>query len=343
MEQNFFPKIDMTFSPGWWFVHYGMAYPRAFWHDPVAFTQRDQEQRRLLYERFGDVGLGEADPQPRPFAGGEFGHRFMAALWGCQVIYPLDGAPCEVSLPDARERMVDLRVPDIDSSPVVQLALGNAGVMKERYGRCDSAINYGGPLNNAVSVFGGEFLTACATQPELAQQVLERMGQAVLAVHDQVSCRIREVEVAEARAGGWGIGNCPVCMLSPRMYREVVLPVDLWFRRQFAGDFNLHHCGVFDAYATVYQPLAPTDLDLGPGSDLRIARAAFPRARISTYIKVETLANMNREEIDALVGKMVREAGDPARFSWIRVAEAGPEVSDQAVRDLMTVAERVRE
>ncbi len=342
MDLSFFPKIDMTFSPAWWFEHYGMAFPREFWQDPVAFTRRDQEQRRLLYERFGDVGLGEADPQPRPYAGGEYGHRFMSALWGCRIVYPPDGAPCEVALPDARERMKDLQVPDIESSPVVQLSLKNAQLLKEQYGMCDSAINYGGPLNNAVSVFGGDFLYTCAAQPELARQVLEKMGEAVLAVHDQVTCRIRGVEVAAARVGNWGIGNCPVCMLSPRMYREVVLPVDVWFRRQFGGEFHLHHCGVFDAYAEVYQPLEPEELDLGPGSDLCVARAAYPRARISSYIKVETLAAMSREEIDALAAKMIRDAGSPELFTWIRVAEAGPEVSDGTVRDLMTVAERVR-
>jgi hypothetical protein len=116
----------------------------------------------------------------------------------------------------------------------------------------------------------------------------------------------------------------------------------LWFRRQFGGQFHLHHCGVFDAYPEVYKPLEPEELDLGPGSDLSVARAAYPRARISTYIKVESLAGMGRKEIDALAAKMMREAGPPELFTWVRVAEAGPEVPDETVRDLMTVADRVR-
>jgi hypothetical protein len=171
--------------------------------------------------------------------------------------------------------------------------------------------------------------------------VLQKMGEAVIAVHDQVSCRIRGVSVTSARAGAWGIGNCQVCMISSRMYQEVVLPADLWFRSQFTGEFNLHHCGIFDRYTEVYQPLKAETLDLGPGSDLQIARSAYPTARISAYIEVGTLARMSRDEIDALVAKMVRDAGPAELFTYIRVAEAGPEVSDQAVRDVMTVFERI--
>jgi len=318
-----------------------MAFTAEAWQDPIAAIELDLRQRRLLFEQFGDLGLGEADPQPRPTAGGEYGHRFMAAFWGCQVVYPPDGAPCEVSLPDARQRMENLEIPDIDSSPVVQLALRNAALLKERYGQPDSAINFGGPLNNAVSVFGGEFLSACASQPELARRVLQKMGEAVILVHDQVACRIRGIEVAAARAGRWGIGNCPVCMLSPRMYQEIVLPVDIWFRRQFAGEFNLHHCGVFDAYREAYQALTPEELDLGPRSDLHLARQAYPRAHISAYIDIPTLARMRPEEIDALLVKMVEDAAPLELIDYIRVAEAGPEISDEKVRYIMTAPERL--
>jgi hypothetical protein len=341
MKPHPFPKIDFTFSPGWWRVRYGMTFTAEIWQDPLAAVELDQRQRRLLFERFGDFGLGEENPLPRPAAGGEYGHRFMAAFWGCQVVYPPDGAPCEVSLADARERMEDLEISDIESSPVVQLALRNAALLKERYGYCESAINFGGPLNNAVSVFGGEFLSACASQPELARRVLQKMGQAVILIHDRVACRIRGVEVAEARAGQWGIGNCPVGMLSPRMYRDIVLPVDLWFRRQFAGEFNLHHCGVFDAYREAYQALAPEDLDLGPRSDLRLARQAFPQARISAYIDIPALARMGLEEIDALLIRMVEQAAPLELFAYIRVAEAGPEISDEKVRRVMSAPERL--
>jgi hypothetical protein len=98
---------------------------------------------------------------------------------------------------------------------------------------------------------------------------------------------------------------------------------------------------VFDAYAQVYQPLSPVALDLGPGSNLRLARAAYPEAAISTYLEVGAVARMTRGELDAAVARLVSDAGDTGSFTAISVAEAGPEVSDATVRDLMTVRERL--
>ena len=328
-EHRPFPQVAISFAPAWWLAHYREV-------------PDGQGKARLLYERFGDVGLGEVDPAPpEPCVGGEYGDRFMSAFWGCEIAYREGQFPAAIALPDARRRMGDLQLPDLATSPVAQRAFADAEALRAEHGRCSAAVNYGGPLNNAVSVFGQEILEVCAAEPDLARQVLQLMAKAVLLVHDGIVCKINQVAPAETRAGGWGIGNCPVCTLSPAAYRDVVLPSDQWLAGQFAGGFGLHHCGVFDAYAEVYKPLSPVALDLGPGSDLRLARAAYPDAAISTYLEVGAVARMTRGEIDAAVGRLVADAGDSGSFTAISVAEAGPELSDATVRDLMTVRGRL--
>ena len=324
-----FPQIAISFAPAWWLAHYGRA-------------PDGQAKARLLYERFGDVGLGEPDPAPpEPCVGGEYGDRFMSAFWGCEIAYQEGQFPAAIPLPDARRRMEGLQLPEIATSPVAQRAFADAEALRVQHGRCSAAVNYGGPLNNAVSVFGQEILGVCAGEPDLARRVLQLMGEAVLLVHDEIVCPINGVDPADTRAGGWGIGNCPVCAISPATYRDVVRPSDLWLVGQFAGGFGLHHCGVFDAYAEGYKALSPVALDLGPGSDLRIARAAYPEAAISTYLEVGAVARMTRREVDAAVARLVSDAGDTGSFTVISVAEAGPELSDATVRDLMTVRERI--
>ncbi len=68
------PKMDFTFSPAWWRANYGINFDENFW-----------------FERYGDVGLGEENPRPRP--GIEFcGHRMMAAFWGCAIVFMPDQA-----------------------------------------------------------------------------------------------------------------------------------------------------------------------------------------------------------------------------------------------------------
>jgi hypothetical protein len=340
-DLNPFSKVEITFSPAWWTAKYGMDFgSAAYWHDPIHYTERDREQRRLLFERFGEVGLGEADPQPDPQVGVEYGHRFMSAFWGCEVIYPSAEWPHAQVLPDTAERIARLAIPDVDDSPAVKLAFANAKILEDRYGKVRSAVNFGGPLNNAVSVLGEEIFAVCASDPELAEKVLRQMGEAVFRVHDLVECKINKIPRGKERQKNWGIGNCPVGQISPEMYRQVVLPVDLWFRNSFQGGFSLHHCGIFHPYVDVYQPLKPSDIDAGPGTDLRLTRRAYPDTPISAYFNPATFSSLDRQTIDAIYENMVQEAHPANLLTYIRAIEVGPELTDDSVRDMMTARER---
>jgi hypothetical protein len=294
-----------------------------------------------LFERFSDVGLGEANPQPHPVAGDAYGHRWMSAFWGCEVAYVTDQFPSAVILPDADQRIQHLHLPDIEESPVVQHLRMEYRQLVARYGHCEAAVNYGGPLNNAVSVLGPAIYLACKAEPDLARSVLQKMGGAVLAVYDQVFCPLNGVTAAMAHSQAFGIGNCPVGTISPHLYQQVVLPADLWLRQQFSGQFNLHHCGIFDAYAEAYLPLRPGTLDLGPGSNLRLARAVYPDTPITTYLEVGGLIGITRQRLDELLLGLVADATPTCLFPEIMVAEAGPEVSDETVRDLLTAPDRL--
>ena len=336
-----FPRINISFAPAWWHHYYGMDFDRAFWQDPIARTERGREQQRLLFERFSDVGLGEADPQPHPVAGDAYGHRFMSAFWGCEVAYVTDQFPSAVTLPNADQRLRHLRVPNVEESPVVQQLRMEYRQLVERYGHCEAVVNFGGPLNNAVSVLGSEIYIACKTEPDLARLVLQNMGEAVLAIHDQVVCPLNGLTAAMAHSQAFGIGNCPVGTISPHLYQQVVLPADLWLRQQFGDNFNLHHCGIFDAYTEAYLPLRPSTLDLGPGSNLRLARAVYPDTPITTYLEVGGLIRITRQRLDDMLLGLVADAAPMCLFPEIMVAEAGPEVSDETVRDLLTAQDRL--
>jgi hypothetical protein len=326
MNNKIHPKIVIGFSEAWWLHHYGRYVPEG-------------QRPRLLWERFGEVGLGQEKPDPASpqVYEGEWGHRFMSAFWGCEIQKGNGLTPAAIPLSDPLTKMKQLQIPDIKSSPVVkQLIERSAAVRKER-GPCRVVINYGGPLNNAVSVFGDEMLVACAAEPDLAREVLMKMAQALVLVHIRVVSVLNKVDAAIAMRDPWSIGDCPVCMISPATYQQVVLPVDLWMREQFINAFELHHCGIFDTYADVYQPLHPTQLDLGPGSDLRLARQKYPQAGISTYLDVAKISKMGRDEIRREVKRLADDAGDPRLFTKIEVADVGPELTDDVVRYLMTV------
>ena len=68
---------------------------RPFYFDAATRVANDVTMRRVLHERYGDIGLGEADPQPRPVAGSLHvaGGFVIPALLGAEVRFSTDAAP----------------------------------------------------------------------------------------------------------------------------------------------------------------------------------------------------------------------------------------------------------
>jgi hypothetical protein len=60
MNHPFLP-LELVFNPNWWFQTAGISFDESFYLDPDAHPQR-RAMRRVLWQRYGDLGLGEADP-----------------------------------------------------------------------------------------------------------------------------------------------------------------------------------------------------------------------------------------------------------------------------------------
>jgi hypothetical protein len=333
MEPRTHPACCIDFSPKWYHDRFGLEFTERFWLDPIARTELNRSMRRVLRETFADVGLGEADPKPMPTIDA-YGHRFMSAFWGCRIHYQPDQAPAAVALDDPAGRVESLQLPPVDTSLVVERALKEAHLLADRYGGCDGAVNFGSPLNNAVSVLGEEILAAIVERPAAAQRILRFMGEAIITMHDRVTARINRTPPLSRRAIG-GLGNCPVCMISPKSYEEVVLPVDRWFLDQ-VGCRGLHHCGAFHPYAEVYKKLEPDGLQIGYLSDRRISRAAFPNTPISLLLEASAIAGQTPARVQNLVHEMVDQAAPKHLVTDIAVIDVGPEVSDEVVRAFVT-------
>jgi len=67
-----------------------------------------------LYERFGDVGLGEPNPKPKPIINASM--TALPAVFGCEIIYQDDAIPWAVPLNLSEDQVMKLEVPDLFSS-----------------------------------------------------------------------------------------------------------------------------------------------------------------------------------------------------------------------------------
>lgn len=337
-EQPKLGPVNITFSPAWFKRYVGLDYSEGAWADPIARTERTREGERYLYNRFADIGFGSIDPQPAPSVEA-YGNYFLPALFGCEMLFPTDQAPGFRALEADFEDMRRLQVPDFDNNPVIRKALSDAEVLKKRYGTCGGSICMGSPLNIAVNIYGEMFVMVCAMEPEIAQHVLRVTAETSFKLHREVCARIAPNDFSLTDFG-WGYGNCPAVMFSPKTYREVILPVDLWVRGQVTS-FGLHHCGVFDDYIEVYKELRPDCLDIGGGSDYKAVRKAFPNIPFSLIVNAPDVEGKSVFEIDNLVGGMVEGAAPVEYVSVLWTGEVSENIEDDTVRALRTSTERV--
>jgi hypothetical protein len=331
--------VVVTFSPTWFHYNFGVDYCEQTWADAVERAERGRELARSLFARFGDVGIGCKDPDPNPNVSDAYGNYFMPALFGCEIVYPADQAPGNVRLDASFEEMRELRVPDFAESPVIRRALSEADALKARYGFCHGGICMGSPINVAMNVYGEQFLMACALEPEIAQHVLRVIAECEFKLYREVCAAIAPDEFP-LPGMVFGYGNCPAVVFSPRMYREVILPVDKWVRGQVA-EFHLHHCGVFDDYIDIYAELTPASLDIGGGSDYHAIRKAFPDTPCSLIVNAPDIEGRTASEVDNLIGGMVEGAAPADKITLMWVAEVSERISDDTVRAVRTANERV--
>jgi len=335
------PKLGpvmVTFSPAWFKRYAGLEYSEAAWADPIGRTERGQEAERCLHGRFADVEIGSNDPQPAPTIEA-YGNYFMPALFGCEMVFPPDQAPGFRALEGDFEHMRRLEIPDFDTNPVIRKAFADAEVLKNRYGACSGSICMGSPLNVAVNIYGELFIMACALEPETAQHVLRVIAETCFKLHREVCARIAPADFPTENFG-WGYGNCPAVMFSPKTYREVILPVDMWVRSQVTT-FGLHHCGVFDDYIDVYKELRVDGFDIGGGSNYKLARQAFPGIPFSLIVNAPDVEGKSISEIDSLVGGMVEGAAPVEQITLLWTGEVSESIDDDNVRALRTSTERV--
>lgn len=324
-------------SEDWHNHRYGVDFSEDFWVDPIKRTEAYREMEYERGKRFPGTEIGSLEPKPHPVASGQYGHRFIPALFGCNIKYLPDQAPSADPLRWDFDEMAQLDMPDLRNNDVMKKALDDAKRMKAKYGFVESWINTGSPLNAAISIFGEDFIASCACEPETAQHVLMVMAKTMIRLLYEFQDYLNPP--ARVEHEGYGIGNCPAIMFSPEMYREVILPTDLWLRQQFKH-FNIHHCGILDRYAELYTALTPDSLDVGGGSDYKLLREYFPNAQCTYIVNPEYFEGQSRAKIDQTIRTIVTDGGPAGKIDYLHTYGAGRNATDENIMDLYTSIQR---
>ena len=312
-----FLPVELVFNPNWWHQAAGISFDRGFYFDPTTRVQNDIVMRRVLYERYGDLGLGEAGPQPTPVVGSLHvaGGFVIPALLGTEIIFAPDAAPQPKPLDLTLAQIEALEKPDFHNSWPMDELMASMDTLEARYGFLVGDLNTDGLLNAAYHLYGEQLFLDFYQAPERVERLLDIIAELIVDVALYLrkrtgSCSIsvnRMVERVDPRL--FLHANCSVQMISPPSYRALHLP-----REQRMADriqpFGIHHCGDnTHRMAPLYSVLPLDYLEVGWGSDVAACRAWLPDAFLNLRLNPVRMLQCAPHEIAKDTEQLLLSAG----------------------------------
>jgi uroporphyrinogen decarboxylase-like protein len=321
-----------TFSEAWFHRHYGLEFGERYFMDAAHRTEQDRQARRLIYERFGTLGLGESDPQPKPHL--EIcGHRLLPALLGCEVVYQPDQPPAveHISITPSPD-LAAITKPDLTTNRWAVEFRRQAKALLARYNCVDATINHGGPLNVATNALGTQAFIFLAEASGPFRAFLGMIADLCLETYDQLT---QQFEPQLPLGRELFLGNCPVVMVDPATYRNQVLPADRYLRSQ-VEKFGLHHCGAMDRYLADYKTLGRCEyIEVGWGSDLAKVREAFPSTTLDLMINIPAVEAMPFDRLAETLRDMLVQSRPATLVRDIFMADIGADVPNTTVENFV--------
>jgi hypothetical protein len=314
--KSFLP-VELVFNPNWWYRTAGISFDQSFYLDAETRVRHDVTMRRVLYERYGDLGLGEPDPHPRPIIGSTHvaGGFVIPALLGAEVIFAADAAPQPRPLDLTVGQIEALEKPDFRGTWPMKQIMADMDALEARYGYVAGDLNTDGVLNAAYHLYGQRLFLDFYQAPERARRLLDLIGELIVDVALYVRGRTGSCSTSVNRMvqhvdpGLFLHANCSVQMISPESYRKLHLPVEGDMARRIQP-YGIHHCGDnLHRIAPLYAELPAIFYGVGWGSDVALARQALPDAFFNLRLSPVRMLQATPDEIAADTEGLLLAAG----------------------------------
>ncbi len=344
-----FIPIELVFNPNWWYRTAGISFDRSFYFDAETRISNDVTMRRVLYERFGEMGMGESDPQPRPIIGSQHvaGGFVIPALLGAEIQFAKDAAPQPLPMTMDVGQIEAFEKPDFRSTWPMNVFIAQMDALEAEWGYVVGGMNTDGLLNAAYHLYGQNLFVDFYEAPDRVRRLLRLIGDLIVDVALYIRQRTGDCSIAVNRMVEhvdpllFFHANCSVQMISPRSYREIHLAVEQGMAERIQP-YGIHHCGDnLHRMAPVYAELPLTMVDVGWGSDVTAVREALPGVFLNLRLDPVRMLQATAEEITADTEGLLKAAG-PLENVGVCCINMDYGTPDENIWALYEVVERIR-
>ena len=333
--------LGVGFYPDWFYTHYGISFDEKYYFDPETRVEARMEIDKRLYERFGDVGLGNPDPEPKPLI--TFGMAMLPAVFGCEIIFEKAALPWAMPLNLSEDEVMKLEMPDIFHTPPMTDMIKQIEYLQGKYGRVVGDINTTGVQNLALKIRGDQLYIDFFENPGLCRHLLGICADCMIELFRYIY-KITGTGALDVTPmcdpSLYILPNCTAEQISLDTYQKYVLEYD---NRVTDACFpaGIHHCGsvneVLDGYAQVHNLKF---IEIGFGSDVKRTRQVFgPDVAVNARINPVLMKNGGTDEIAAEVRRLISEGAPLGNFSIDTVGLTHGTPDENVRTALLTAAE----
>ena len=331
--------VEIVFHPSWWHRHGGFSFDPDFYYHPLRRVEAERRMEDLLYQRFGDLGLGKDRGRDLPVIGAVHNAAgfLLSEMLGCRVEYP-DDAPPRV-IPANREDL-EIDVEGAFRSPAFLRLERLVDSLSARYGHVVGDVNWAGILNLALDLRGQAIFLDMVDRPGETKrffgriaEVMERFTDWIAGATGTTSISVNRT-VRHIRQPVFLHSECALTMISAAHYREFLRPYDeAWSVSR--RPFGIHYCGADpQRFADAWAGLPALDfLDVGAGGDLRVLRRELPLTFLNIRLSPVGIVDQDPAAIRQEVFDRVSEAENPY-LTGVCCINMDDRVTDDRIRAL---------
>lgn len=332
-----FLRPEIGFTPKWFRDAIGIDFGED-WHTRPAYRlETIRKMREELRRRFPGTNIGGIATHHAPLdvLTGTFGACTIAGIYGLPVIYHEDNWPIASPHYLNDDAFESIEPPDLDSNPFFRSLLDQLEWIADAMTIVAGFVNWQGVLNNAHRLRGEALFTDLLTAPDQCRRLFECVCTTMIAA----AKRVHAIQRASGyRVGFFTVSNCLVNLVSPEIYRDLLLPLDRRIAREF-GCIGVHNCAwTVDPYVDAYAAIEHVGyVDMGLESNLRYVRNQIPAARRAVMYRPTELQNKSTEEIYSDLDRIACELG-PCDVVFADIESGTP---DQRILDVVAYCDRL--
>jgi len=302
-------RPEIGFTPKWYREAIGIDFGER-WHTDIAYRADTLHAMRAeLGRRFPGAGIGvpRYAPDIPDLLTGTHGACVVAGIYGRPIVYHADQWPVATGAPLDDAQIAALQPPDLDDSDFLGALMRQVDDIERRTGRVSGYINWQGVLNNAHRLRGEDLFTDLFTAPDLCHRLFDCVCTTMIDAAKRLHARQR---ASGFEVSFFTVSNCLVNLVSPELYRELLLPYDRRIAEAF-GAIGVHNCAwTVDPYLDTYAEIPNVAyIDMGLESDFPRARARFPDARRAVMYRPTELADKPIETIEQDLQRIAHALG----------------------------------